>query len=103
MTAPVVMRMHPPAGTVPSKFCPARPLPTMRRRVGPSACSSLPRSAKPSIAELSCAGTSIGETMSRASTRPSTSRIGFISTAVTRGTSRAMNSCACATGSAFGS
>ena len=55
------------------------------------------------MAELSWAGTSMSDTMSRASTRPIAERSANISTPSTRGTSRAMNSRACSTGNAFGS
>ena len=55
------------------------------------------------MAELSCDGTSIAETMSRASVRPSALRNASISTASTRGTRRAMNSRAVSIGSALGS
>ena len=75
----------------------------MRSLVTASLRRSLPRSAKPSMAELSCDGTSIGEITSsrqhaaqRVADRPPFHRL-------TTGTSRAMNSCACGTGSAFGS
>jgi hypothetical protein len=67
------------------------------------AARSPPRTANPSIAELSWGGTSIGETMSRASTRASASRTGTSSTSPTGRMNPSMIDCALATGSAFGS
>ncbi len=103
MTAPVMIRRQWPGGTGSARPAPASAVPARRSTLGPSAARSAPRSATPSIAELSCVGTSIGETTSAPSTRPSAVRIATLSTAATRGTSRAMKSCACATGSACGS
>ena len=103
MTAPVVMRSACPDGTSPVNGAPARPVPAILKRVSPPEASSLPRRAKPSIAELSWAGTSMGDTTSVASTRPSACRIGTCSISTTGDTRRAMKACAWTIGSAFGS
>ena len=64
---------------------------------------SEPRTAQPSIAELSCAGTLMGEMMSAARIRPSASRTASCSTPAIGWTNWRITSLTLATGRAFGS
>ncbi len=80
ITAPVMMRTHWPVPTEPSKLRPANAVPTMVNVVLAFDIRSAARNANPSIAELSCAGTLIGEMTSAASTRSSASNMETVST-----------------------
>ena len=103
MTAPVMIFTHSPAATVPCQAAPAKAVPTLRSTSGWPATSSVPRKAKPSMAELSCGGTLTGETTSSASTRPSACITGTRCTPVTGATSRARNAFTASAGRACGS
>ena len=69
ITAPVMILTHSPNFTLPCQALPARAVPTTRNCKG-AAPSCLPSNAKPSMAELSCAGTLMGEMVSSATMRP---------------------------------
>jgi len=104
MTAPVITRTASPALGAPSKATPAYAVPITRKETSPaSPASSVLAKAKPSIAELSCAGTSMDDRTSSASTRSSALRMGTRATPFTGCTKSRMMACACATGRAFGS
>jgi hypothetical protein len=82
ITPPVKMRTASPAPMLPSNGRPANDSPMRFSGVGASASSRRSAPAQPSIAELSWPGTSIGETTSAASTRPSAWRMCIFSTVV---------------------
>ena len=69
MMAPVMILTHSPALTVPCQALPARAVPTTFSTKFVSALSCVPSKAKPSMAELSCGGTSTGLMASAAMTR----------------------------------
>ncbi len=103
MTPPVKMRTVSPARSPPSNGLPANESPMRRRLVSAPGIRSAKRTAQPSIAELSCPGTSNGETTSAASTRSSASRMCTRSTAVTGDRNSRISARARSTGSEFGS
>jgi hypothetical protein len=77
------MRTVSPASIArPSYGLPANDSPIRLSFVSPPASRSANRTAQPSIAELSCPGTSIGETMSSARIRSSACRMWTRSTVV---------------------
>ena len=103
MMAPVMILMHSPGPTLPCHALPASAVPTTWKRLTPSVFKSAPAKAKPSMAELSCGGTLIGETTSCASTRPSAACSGTVSACCTGATNSAKNSFTLSAGSAAGS
>jgi hypothetical protein len=103
ITAPVMMRTHSPWPTVPSKAFPANTVPTMANVVAASGRRSAPWNAKPSMAELSCAGTLMGEMTSAASTRSSACQMVTVSIPRMGCTKSCTMRWACATGRALGS
>ena len=80
---PVKMRTACPLPTVAAHGRPANDSPMRASVVGAPGARSVKRTAQPSMAELSWAGTSIGETTSAASVRPSACRMWTRSTVVT--------------------
>ena len=102
--APVMIFTHSPARAVPAQAVPAKAVPSARRSVrGSPARRALPSKAKPSMAELSCGGTLMGETRSSASIRPRASNTPTRSVAVTGSTRRARKALTLAAGRALGS
>ena len=91
MMAPVMIFTHSPGPTDPCQALPASAVPTILSASDSPVRSCAPSKAKPSMAELSCGGTLIGEITSRASTRSSAAKMATSSTAVTGSTSRARN------------
>ncbi len=83
ITPPVKMRTAWPRPTVAAHGRPANDSPMRSSVVGAPGARSAKRTAQPSIAELSWPGTSIGETTSAASVRPSACRMWTRSTVVT--------------------
>ena len=75
ITPPVKMRTAVSGSSAPAKGAPANDSPMRRSVVSPAGSRSAKRTAQPSIAELSCPGTAIGDTTSSASTRSSASRM----------------------------
>ena len=102
MMAPVMIFTHSPAPQVPAQALPAKAVPTTFRLNG-ALPSWPPSKAKPSMAELSCGGTLMGEMTSSASTRPRASNTPTASVSLTGVTSRLRNSWTWAALSACGS
>ena len=103
MTAPVMIFTHSPRTTRPRQAGPARAVPTIFSASGWPGTSCAPSKAKPSMAELSCGGTLMGETMSSASTRPRASNKGTRSVWVTGATNSARKAFTASAGRACGS
>ena len=103
MIAPVMIFTHWPLATASVYALPANAVPTTAKRVALPDFKSLPANANPSIAELSCAGTLIGEITSAANTRSSACAKGSISVCITGCTNCAKNSFTLLAGKAVGS
>ena len=103
MTAPVMIFTHSPRATWPRQAAPASAVPTTFNDKGWPGTSCAPSNAKPSMAELSCGGTLMGETMSSASTRPSAPNNGTRSVCVTGSTKRSRNAFTASADNACGS
>ncbi len=103
MIAPVMIFTHWPGRTMPCQALPARAVPATSSSSVPPGRSCALSNAKPSIAELSCGGTLMGETRSAASTRPSASNTATDSVSRTGSTSRARKSLTASADSACGS
>jgi hypothetical protein len=91
MMAPVMIFTHSPGPTAPCQALPAKAVPITFNASGASLRNCAPSKAKPSIAELSCGGTLIGETTSCASTRSSAAKMLTVSVCLTGSTSFARN------------
>ena len=104
ITAPVMILTHSPDFTLPCQALPANAVPTTRNVNGEEP-SCLPSKAKPSMAELSCAGTLMGEMMSSDTIRPKAFMSGSSSVAIAGSacTKCWINSCALSTLKACGS
>ena len=104
MMAPVMILTHWPGAATPRQAAPAKAVPSARCSVsGWPGWRRAPSKAKPSMAELSCGGTLMGETTSCASTRPSAANTPTVSVSLTGWTRRARNSLTLAAGRALGS
>ena len=102
ITAPVMTCTVAPAGTAPAKGLPAHAVPSTGNERVPRPGRSDPANAYPSIAELVCPGTAMGESTSAASTRPSASRTSTSSDSVKVPTCASMRASASAAGSSPG-